>query len=298
MSNYLSFFTVSAPCLLSVCLLVFSAFLSVLPASAGGSSAVVNAGDHDKVVTLNNDAVLAISSENYRLAIEKLEEALRLEPDFKPIRSNLGIAYIKFASIQGEPKEAIKYLHRAVLLDPRNYIAQQKLNDSIKEMGKDPKRYSDRAAVGDLCRKSADFVGAIEEYAASLKLKDDAPLREKLGDVYRVRDENDKAIEQYKAAARIGDSASVQVKLGQAYQAKKDLSSAMKCYSKAKSMKSDDPLLQEALVAGWEEALKSEPKDVDRPVLFYQDSIESSEKFRGPKSIYTHFRVSPSPKRD
>jgi tetratricopeptide (TPR) repeat protein len=93
--------------------------------------------------------------------------------------------------------------------------------------------------------------------AQALRLKSSGPMHEQLGDIYRVRDENDKAIEQYIKAQSFGDSKSLEVKLGQAYQAKKDIVNAVAAYAKATAMKSDDPLEQEALVAGWEEALKS-----------------------------------------
>ncbi len=71
-----------------------------------------------------------------------------------------------------------------------------------------------------------------------------------------MRDENDKAIEQYIKAQSFGNSKGLEVKLGQAYQAKKDIVSAVAAYAKAMAMKSDDALEKEALVAGWEEALK------------------------------------------
>lgn len=103
----------------------------------------------------------------------------------------------------------------------------------------------------------ADFTTAIGEYLRALQIKPSGPMHEQLGDIYRVRDENDKAIEQYIKAQSFGDSKGLEVKLGQAYQAKKDIVSAMAAYAKAVAMKSDDPLEQEALVAGWEEVLKS-----------------------------------------
>lgn len=218
--------------------------------------------DQNVLIGLNNDAVRAINAQNYQLAIEKLEQAIKLDPSYKNARANLAIAYNNYGLVfQNNPMEAIKYFHKAVLLDANNATTLQNLSGIIQKMGKNPRSFADRVAIGDLCRKAADFVGAIVEYGEALKIKDDAPLHEKLGDVFRVRDENDKAIEQYQAAGRVADSASIEVKLGQAYQAKKDIASAIGAYSKAISMKSDDPDVQDALVAGWEEALKDSPTE-------------------------------------
>ncbi|MBA4078624.1 MAG: hypothetical protein C0508_26590, partial [Cyanobacteria bacterium PR.023] len=218
--------------------------------------------DQNVLIGLNNDAVRAINAQNYQLAIEKLEQAIKLDPSYKNARANLAIAYNNYGLVfQNNPMEAIKYFHKAVLLDANNATTLQNLSGIIQKMGKNPRSFADRVAVGDACRKAADFVGAIVEYQEALKLKDDGPLHEKLGDVFRVRDENDKAIEQYQAAGRVADSASIEVKLGQAYQAKKDIASAIGAYSKAISMKSDDPDVQDALVAGWEEALKDSPTE-------------------------------------
>jgi len=237
--------------------------LSLLASSGLASVAPVMAYvDQGALIQLNNDAVKAINKQDYQGAIQKLEQALKLDPTYKNARANLAIAYNNYGLVfQGNPMEAIKYFHKAVLLDPLNPTTLSNLTGIIQKMGKNPKSFPDRVAIGDACRKAADFVGAIVEYGEALKLKDDGPVHEKLADVYRVRDENDKAIEQYQAAGRSGDSAAIEVKLGQAYQAKKDITNAIAAYTKAISMKSDDPDVQEALVSGWEEALKDSPTE-------------------------------------
>ena len=160
----------------------------------------------------------------YVSAVIKCEQRLKLAPDNLALRKTLAGHYIKIAqSLKSDPYEAVKFLHKADLLEP-----------------------------GKPC----------------------GPMHEQLGDIYRVRDENDKAVEQYIKAQSFGDSKGLDVKLGQAYQAKKDIVSAVAAYAKASTMKSDDPLEQEALVAGWEEALK--------PVL-HQDAtmpLDSSAQYQ------------------
>jgi tetratricopeptide (TPR) repeat protein len=218
------------------------------------------AADPATLTDLNNQAVRALNAGDFQLAISKLEEAVRLSPNYKMGRSNLAIAYnnygLKFA---GQPNEAIKYFHKAVLLDPNNATSIGNLNGIIQKMGRNPKDFATRVALGDVCRKTPDFVGAIVEYREALKLRDDAVVHQKLGDVYRVRDENDSAINEYNAAAQTQNSAGLQVSLGQAYLAKKDIASAIGAFGKAIGMKSDDPEVQDGLVSGWEQAVKDNP---------------------------------------
>lgn len=193
----------------------------------------------------------------YATAVVKCEQRLKLAPDDLALRKTLARHYIKIAqSLKSDPYEAIKFLHKADLLEPSNPSVAKNLDDMIEKMGKDPRSSSDRAEIARLARNKADFVSAISEYSQALRLKPSGPMHEQLGDIYRVRDENDKAIEHYIKAQSFGDSKGLEVKLGQAYQAKKEMVSAVAAYAKAIAMKSDDPLEDEARIAGWEEALK------------------------------------------
>lgn len=225
-----------------------------------GSQLPSIAFDQATLVNLNNDGVRAINQQNYQLAIQKLEEAVKMDPNYKKARENLGIAYNNYGLMfQKNPTEAIKYFHKAAVLDPKNVTTLNNVNAIIKQMGKDPMDFKTRVELGDACRKAADFPGAIVEYREALKLKDSAPVHEKLADVHRVRDEVDDAIREYQAAAATADSAAIEVKLGQAFQTKKDLPNAIAAFGRAISMKSDDPDVQDALVAGWEAAVRDNP---------------------------------------
>lgn len=178
------------------------------------------------------------------------------------LRKKLASQYIKLAqSLKSDPYEAIRFLHKADMLTPGDPTVEDNLSEIIRKMGKNPLSFSDRAEIGRLARKKADFITAIGEYLQALQIQPSAAMHEQLGDIYRVRDENEKAIEQYLKAQAFGDTASLEVKLGQAYQAKKDVTNATAAYRKAATLKSDDPLVEEALVAGWEEALRPDKKD-------------------------------------
>lgn len=234
--------------------------LSLTLQATGFFPANVAWADSSQVIGLNNDGVKALNASNYQLAIQKFEAALKLDPNYKLARDNLAIAHNNYGlQLRNNPPEALKQFHQALYLNQSNVTTMQNVEGIIRMMGKDPKSFADRVALGDQARLSADFVGAIIEYSAALKLKDDPKIHVKLGDVYRVRDETDKAIAEYQAAARAGDSADIEVKLGQAYQAKKDIPDAIAAYGKAIGFKSDDADVQDALVAGWEEALKENP---------------------------------------
>lgn len=234
--------------------------LSLTVQSTGFFPANMAWADSSQVIGLNNDGVKALNASNYPLAIQKFEAALKLDPNYKLARDNLAIAHNNYGlGLRANPAEALKQFHQALYLNQTNATTMQNVEGIIRMMGKNPQSFADRVALGDQARLGADFVGAIIEYQAALRIKDDAKIHIKLGDVYRVRDETDKAIAEYQAAARVGDSADIEVKLGQAYQAKKDIPNAIAAYGKAIGFKSDDADVQDALVAGWEEALKENP---------------------------------------
>ncbi len=212
------------------------------------------------VIELNNEGVKALNSNNFTLAIEKFQEALKKDANYQLAKDNLAIAFNNYGSaLQNNPKEAIKQFHQALYLNQNNPTTIANLEGIIGLLGKNPGSFKDRVELGDQARMTGDMIGAVVEYAEAVKLKDDPKVRVKLGDVYRVRDDVDKAISEFQAAARSNDSSEVEVKLGQAYQAKKDLPNALQCYDRALGLKPDDPDVLDALVTGWEEALKLDP---------------------------------------
>jgi tetratricopeptide (TPR) repeat protein len=216
--------------------------------------------DQNQVISLNNDGVKALNSGNIQLAIQKFQQALQLDPNYKLARDNLAIAHNNYGlQLRTNPKEALKEFHQALYLNPDNGTTLSNVEGIIRMMGKNPRSFADRVALGEDARHSSDFVGAIIEFSEALKIKDDPKLHIELGDIYRVKDESEKAINQYKLAAQSDDNADIEVKIGQAYQSKNDLPNAIQAYGKAIGFKSDDPDVQDALVAGWEGALRAEP---------------------------------------
>lgn len=239
---------------------VQAVFVSCLIALGAGSFHISAFADANQVISLNNEGVKALNSGNIQVAIQKFQQALQLDPNYKLAKDNLAIAHNNYGlQLRGNPKEALKEFHQALYLNPDNNTTLSNVEGIIRMMGKNPRNFADRVALGEESRHASDFVGAIIEFSEALKLKDDPKLRVELGDIYRVRDDADKAISQYKLAAQADDNADVEVKIGQAYQSKNDLPNAIAAYGKAIAFKSDDPDVQDALVAGWEGALRAEP---------------------------------------
>jgi hypothetical protein len=99
----------------------------------------------------------------------------------------------------------------------------------------------------------------LEKYARSIDSSTDAPAHEKLGDIYRVRDDNYNALAQYLIVKGIVNNASIDVKIGQTYLAERNYGMAVQAFNGAIVQPTDDPLVQEALVAGCDELLKRCP---------------------------------------
>ena len=217
------------------------------------------------VISLNNEGVKALNAGNYQLAIQKFEAANKLDPTYTLAKENLAIAYNNYGlQLQNNPGEAIKWFHKSLALNANNATTQGNLNTIVQMLGKNPNSFKDRVDMGRAARLAGDFDGAIVEYAAALRIKDDAKLHADLGDVYRVRDRLDDAIREFQAALKSGvdpsQAADVNVKLGQAFQAKKDLKSAIVAYGEAIKAKPDDRDVLDALQAGWEQALRENPQ--------------------------------------
>lgn len=99
------------------------------------------------------------------------------------------------------PEDALKLFHRAILLDDRNPVTNKNLDDAIRHLGKNPKKFNDRVDLGDAAASANDFHGAIVEYKAAFGLHESPKVHVKLGDVYRTLSENAQDL-QLKSAYR------------------------------------------------------------------------------------------------
>ncbi|MBZ0185290.1 MAG: tetratricopeptide repeat protein, partial [Candidatus Obscuribacterales bacterium] len=232
-------------------LLAGSAPLAVTPAAIATSS---------QVIELNNDGVRALNASNFQLAIQKFQEALKLDSTYQRAKTNLGIAYNNYGlQLQSNPMKALEQFHKSLELAPDLDTTKKNIDGIIRMMNRDPNKFEDRVDLGDTCRKNADYTGAIVEYQAALQINNDASVHEKLGDVFRTLTRFSKAIPEYQAAIALKNTAALQIKLGQAYQSNKDVGNAIVAYGKALELNPNDSDVQSALVAGWNEALQANP---------------------------------------
>ncbi len=152
------------------------------PRSSGQTpSGPAGANLNDRLLSLNNQAVIAINDSNYEVAIQKLEEALKIDPSYRTAQSNLAIAYNNYGlQLRERPKDAIKIFHKALALDPTNDKTKTNLETVIAYLGKDAKSFNDRVALAELAMSEGDRVGAKLEYEAALALKPDPETQQKL----------------------------------------------------------------------------------------------------------------------
>lgn len=275
--------------------------LTIALSTAAGTStnAPGFAQSNQQAALLNNAGVKALNAGDFDAAIHDFEEALKIEPNYSYARDNLAVAYNNKALKVGSPEQAMKYFHMALSRSPNNATTAQNLNAVIESLGKNPNSFKDREELGKQCRLNQDFDGAIVEFQAALRLKNDAKLHVALGDVLRVRDRVDEAINEYRAALSAGgmepaDVAKTNVKLGQAYQAKKDLKDAILAFGDAIKYKSDDPDVLDALKVGWEEALRENPQAPENHIGLGQ-ALEYANDFGQAEAEYRQaLRFDPS----
>ncbi|MBX9688188.1 MAG: tetratricopeptide repeat protein [Candidatus Obscuribacterales bacterium] len=230
-----------------------------------GGFAVPSYAASDRVVQLNNDGVNGLKANNYPLAVSKFLECLKLDPSYKLAKENMAICYNNWGiSLQNNPAQAIEKFHKSLFYSPDNPTAVQNLEVTIQNLGKDPKSFKDRVALGKQARLAGDLEGGIVEFAEALKIKDDPALRVELGNAYYVRDRVDDAITQYNIATRSASldpdtKAKVYRSLGQAYQAKKDYPHSVEAYNIAITLNRTDRETLEANKAVWTDAVQKDP---------------------------------------
>lgn len=106
---------------------------SMLIASSLFINLAAFAAADDYSIRLNNDAVRAINSRDYRSAISTLESVLKHEPGYSIAITNLVTAYN--CSYEQEPNgervQKIIYLLKAFLLNPNSSTTQHNLSKAV-----------------------------------------------------------------------------------------------------------------------------------------------------------------------
>lgn len=130
---------------------------------------------------LNNQGANALNSGDYATAIQKLSQALNLDPGYKLARNNLGMVFNNRGIKQRNNKvKALLDFHRAQLLRTDDTASEKNISTSIKTIIRGKDSYSLRKELADGLAAQHDDVGAICEYRRALEIKDDPKIREPL----------------------------------------------------------------------------------------------------------------------
>lgn len=154
---------------------------------------VAESNDRQVAYEFNLDAIKALETQEYLVALDFLERALMLLPEDKTLMSNLSVAYNNYAihlSEDGYGREAKEYLYKAIEAIPKDIQAKKNLvtiiynyAGSLRQKGK----YAE--AINEL----KEALGVNPEHVPSLIL---------LGQIYYQQQELKKAKELWDKAYR------------------------------------------------------------------------------------------------
>lgn len=107
---------------------------------------------------------------------------------------------------KGEFHEALKDFHQSAYID--QYLDRDAdlkyslrcIDSAILKLGKDPLKFEHRIELAEQARANGDMSGAIIEYGAALKIRDEVETHKKLAEAYRLKNEPDKAAAEDAAA--------------------------------------------------------------------------------------------------
>lgn len=161
-----------------------------------GSAATANS---PTAISLNNEAIIELNKGNWQQAINRLTEALRLDPKYAIARRNLDIAYNYFGKqleSTNEPRKALEVFRKAAFLNNGSWTSTttQNIENVMRLIGKKTDSVDDRLALAEEAKAQGDFIGAYVEYSAALKLKNDPLSRKKLDEAYKAISQEDKDI--------------------------------------------------------------------------------------------------------
>ena len=121
-------------------------------------------------------------------AMKKLELSIESDPTYRDPRSRLSQIYSNAAMYEKDNQKAIRLMHKSVTLAANEdlYADMDKL---IRRSGKDPSSFDDRLKLADEASNSGDLDGAVYEYTAALKIKQDDAVQKKLDEAIKKQNE-------------------------------------------------------------------------------------------------------------
>lgn len=141
-------------------------------------------------VRLNNEGVRLMNAGKLMEAIAKFKESLQAQPN-ATAASNLSVAFNNLGMQQsevGSHKDALRSFHQSAYLSPENATTRGNIDKTITALGRNPEKFEERLMLAEEANAAGDLAGAVVEYTAALKIRDDADVRSRLAKVKRPVD--------------------------------------------------------------------------------------------------------------
>jgi TonB family protein len=141
----------------------------------------------EEAASLSKEGMKALHDGKCDLAIDRFKAALKIDKDYTIAKKNLGLTHVYLCLnwAQQRPLDALGQAHQARYIDRDSEKAKVALDWMIRQLGKDPNLFSDRALLGLQAKVAGDYESAIVEFKDALALKNDKDISNKLEEVYR-----------------------------------------------------------------------------------------------------------------
>lgn len=134
---------------------------------------------NSSAVEINNEGVSLLKQKQFQAAIDKLTQAISIDPNCEVAKQNMAIAYNNWGlTLPAGP--AIHAFRRAIFVEPDSRCAQDNLSMSLANMQKAAQTYEDHVKLAEENLRASNFVDAFVEYQEALKLKQDPDISSKL----------------------------------------------------------------------------------------------------------------------
>ena len=171
---------------------------SLLIASSLFINLAACAAPDDYSIRLNNNAVRAINSKDYRSAISSLESVLKREPGYSIAITNLVTAYN--CSYEQEPNadrvQKIIYLLKAYLLNPNSKTTQHNLSKAVNSVRETTSNSLGLARDDDEKKRLDELDTNLDLCTDIVPANTSSSLRRTFGDLYHLRGAQAKSVRQ------------------------------------------------------------------------------------------------------
>jgi tetratricopeptide (TPR) repeat protein len=126
--------------------------------------------------------LIATNNGAWSLGIADLSRAMLTYPLCLDSKTSLSHAYNSKAVAEGRQneKDNMHDLHCAYCIDQSGTAVEGNIFHRMKQMNMDPTSFASRSTYADALAKDGDVIGAIVEYRAALKLRQDSSTMDKL----------------------------------------------------------------------------------------------------------------------